>query len=238
MNVDRFRVRPKDGHALRDHRPDETPGIHSKKDAREKIERGLERLRERQELLYAQDRYALLLVFQGMDGAGKDSAIKHVLSGVSPQSTDRARVQGAVGRRAGSRLSLAREPRAAGAREDRDLQPVALRGSAHGPRASAPAGGGEAAARARDAPYLGRSLQGHHRLRTVPAPERDHHPQVLPAPVARRAAAAHARAARRSVEELEVFERGSRRSSQVEGVHVGAIRRRWPPRAAITRPGT
>ena len=48
-----------------------------------------------------------------MDGAGKDSAIKHVLSGVSPQSTDRARVQGAVGRRAGSRLSLARQPRAA-----------------------------------------------------------------------------------------------------------------------------
>ena len=87
MNVDRFRVRPKDGHALRDHRPDETPGIHSKKDAREKIKAGLERLRERQALLYAQDRYALLLVFQGMDGAGKDSAIKHVLSGVSPQST-------------------------------------------------------------------------------------------------------------------------------------------------------
>jgi len=87
MNVDRFRVRPKDGHALRDHQPDETPGIHSKKDAREKIKAGLERLRERQELLYAQDRYALLLVFQGMDGAGKDSAIKHVLSGVSPQST-------------------------------------------------------------------------------------------------------------------------------------------------------
>jgi len=87
MNVDRFRVRPKDGHALRDHRPDETPGIHSKKDAREKIKAGLERLRERQGLLYAQDRYALLLVFQGMDGAGKDSAIKHVLSGVSPQST-------------------------------------------------------------------------------------------------------------------------------------------------------
>jgi PPK2 family polyphosphate:nucleotide phosphotransferase len=87
MNVDRFRVRAKDGHVLRDHRPDETPGMHGKKDAREQIERGLERLRERQALLYAQDRYALLLVFQGMDGAGKDSAIKHVMSGVSPQST-------------------------------------------------------------------------------------------------------------------------------------------------------
>src|SRR3954471_13766565 len=87
MNVERFRVRHKDEHALRDHKPGETPGMHGKKDARERMGRGLELLRERQELLFAQDRYALLLVFQGMDGAGKDSAIKHVLSGVSPQST-------------------------------------------------------------------------------------------------------------------------------------------------------
>jgi PPK2 family polyphosphate:nucleotide phosphotransferase len=58
-----------------------------KKDARERLERGIERLRERQDLLYAQDRYALLLVFQGMDAAGKDSAIKHVMSGINPRST-------------------------------------------------------------------------------------------------------------------------------------------------------
>src|SRR5688572_33506710 len=43
------------------------------------------RLRERQNLLYAHDRYSLLLVFQAMDGAGKDSVIKHVMSGVNPQ---------------------------------------------------------------------------------------------------------------------------------------------------------
>jgi PPK2 family polyphosphate:nucleotide phosphotransferase len=88
MRVDRFRVRPKDGNALRNHPPDGTPGIQGKEEALEQLRRGIERLRARQELLYAQDRYALLLVFQGMDGAGKDSAIRHVMSGVSPQSTD------------------------------------------------------------------------------------------------------------------------------------------------------
>jgi polyphosphate kinase 2 (PPK2 family) len=87
MNVDRFRVRPGDEGALRKHRPDSTP--HLSKDAGVKrLEVCIERLRERQELLYAQNQYALLIVFQGMDGAGKDSAIKRVMSGVSPQSTD------------------------------------------------------------------------------------------------------------------------------------------------------
>jgi polyphosphate kinase 2 (PPK2 family) len=40
---------------------------------------------ERQNLLYAHDRYALLLIFQAMDAAGKDGVIKHVMSGVNPQ---------------------------------------------------------------------------------------------------------------------------------------------------------
>ena len=45
----------------------------------------VEQLSERQNLLYAHDRYALLLIFQAMDAAGKDSVIKHVMSGVNPQ---------------------------------------------------------------------------------------------------------------------------------------------------------
>jgi PPK2 family polyphosphate:nucleotide phosphotransferase len=45
----------------------------------------VKRMRERQELLYADDRYSLLLIFQAMDAAGKDGAIKHVMSGVNPQ---------------------------------------------------------------------------------------------------------------------------------------------------------
>src|SRR4051812_9439497 len=88
MNVDRFRVRPGDKHAIGRHRPDATPGIHGKEAGAKVLERGIERLRARQGLLYAQDRYALLLVFQGMDAAGKDGVIKHVMSGISPQSTE------------------------------------------------------------------------------------------------------------------------------------------------------
>jgi PPK2 family polyphosphate:nucleotide phosphotransferase len=53
--------------------------------AKEALQIGVEALAELQELLYAQDRWAVLLIFQAMDAAGKDSAIKHVMSGVNPQ---------------------------------------------------------------------------------------------------------------------------------------------------------
>jgi PPK2 family polyphosphate:nucleotide phosphotransferase len=57
----------------------------SKADYRALLEAHVERLSERQTLLYAHDRYALLLIFQAMDAAGKDGMIKHVMSGVNPQ---------------------------------------------------------------------------------------------------------------------------------------------------------
>ena len=88
MNVDRFRVRRGDGGALKRHEPDETGPFKDKDDAMAHLQKGLERLAARQQLLYAQDRYALLLIFQGMDGAGKDHVIRHVMSGVSPQGTE------------------------------------------------------------------------------------------------------------------------------------------------------
>src|SRR5262245_45201459 len=53
--------------------------------AREALENGVEALAELQDKLYAQDRWAVLLIFQAMDAAGKDGAIKHVMSGVNPQ---------------------------------------------------------------------------------------------------------------------------------------------------------
>ena len=53
--------------------------------AKELLETGIEALAELQDVLYAQDRWALLLIFQAMDAAGKDGAIKHVMSGVNPQ---------------------------------------------------------------------------------------------------------------------------------------------------------
>ncbi|MDJ0774876.1 MAG: polyphosphate kinase 2 family protein [Mastigocoleus sp. MO_167.B18] len=57
----------------------------NKKDAKNKLSAGIEKLAIYQDILYAQNTYALLLIFQAMDAAGKDSTIKHVMSGVNPQ---------------------------------------------------------------------------------------------------------------------------------------------------------
>jgi len=81
----RFRVPPGHGLSLARHRTDATPGVSGKTEARQLLRRGVERLADLQEKLYAQDRWALLVIFQAMDAAGKDSTIKHVMSGVNPQ---------------------------------------------------------------------------------------------------------------------------------------------------------
>jgi PPK2 family polyphosphate:nucleotide phosphotransferase len=65
--------------------PGDTRGFESKQHARAQLIRGIEALEQLQEKLYAQDRWALLLIFQAMDAAGKDGAIKHVMSGLNPQ---------------------------------------------------------------------------------------------------------------------------------------------------------
>jgi len=61
------------------------PFYSSKEDYRSLLANHIEQLAERQNLLYAHDRYALLLIFQAMDAAGKDGVIKHVMSGINPQ---------------------------------------------------------------------------------------------------------------------------------------------------------
>jgi PPK2 family polyphosphate:nucleotide phosphotransferase len=70
---------------LKDHDPADTNGLKDKHHAQELLEDGIELLSHMQEKLYAQDRWALLLIFQAMDAAGKDGVIKHVMSGVNPQ---------------------------------------------------------------------------------------------------------------------------------------------------------
>jgi len=66
--------------------PADTCGVKlDKGEAAELLSEGTAHLAEEQEMLYAQDRWSLLLVFQAMDAAGKDSTIKHVMSGVNPQ---------------------------------------------------------------------------------------------------------------------------------------------------------
>ena len=88
MRTERYRVRPGDASALKRERPGDTGPFSDKKAARKHLEKGIERLDALQERLYAQGEHALLLIFQGMDASGKDSAIEHVMSGVNPQGTD------------------------------------------------------------------------------------------------------------------------------------------------------
>ena len=82
-----YRVTEGKGFRLRDFDPGDTGGIQSeaKPEAKEMLATGIQWLAEYQDKLYAQDRWAVLLVFQAMDAAGKDSTIKHVMSGVNPQ---------------------------------------------------------------------------------------------------------------------------------------------------------
>lgn len=82
-----FCVSDGDEFRLKDYDPSEDGGIgpDDKEAARELLQQGIEALAAMQDTLYAQDRWAILLVFQAMDAAGKDGAIKHVMSGVNPQ---------------------------------------------------------------------------------------------------------------------------------------------------------
>jgi polyphosphate kinase 2 (PPK2 family) len=70
---------------LADHDPGDTGPQGSRDEASGLLARGLDALREQQERLAAQATWAVLLIFQAMDAAGKDSTIKHVMSGVDPQ---------------------------------------------------------------------------------------------------------------------------------------------------------
>jgi PPK2 family polyphosphate:nucleotide phosphotransferase len=84
-----FRVTKGRHFRLHDVDPGDTCGLDwEKKNAPLVLERGVARLAEMQEKLYAQDRWGVLLIFQAMDAAGKDGTIKHVMSGVNPQGCD------------------------------------------------------------------------------------------------------------------------------------------------------
>jgi PPK2 family polyphosphate:nucleotide phosphotransferase len=81
-----FRITKGKGFRLKDFDPGETCGLKlDKGEAAELLQRGIAWLAEEQDMLYAQDRRSLLLVFQALDAAGKDGTIKHVMSGVNPQ---------------------------------------------------------------------------------------------------------------------------------------------------------
>jgi PPK2 family polyphosphate:nucleotide phosphotransferase len=84
--VDPFCITKGKGFRLKDFDPGDTRGLKmGKGEAAEFLQRGTEWLAGEQDMLYAQDRWSLLLVFQAMDAAGKDGTIKHVMSGINPQ---------------------------------------------------------------------------------------------------------------------------------------------------------
>ncbi|MFI5351921.1 MAG: polyphosphate kinase 2 family protein [Candidatus Binatales bacterium] len=86
--INPFRIDDGSGFRLKDHDPRATAHLKSSKHAEEFLARGITKLSALQEKLYAQDSWALLVIFQAMDAAGKDSAIKHVMSGVNPQGCE------------------------------------------------------------------------------------------------------------------------------------------------------
>jgi PPK2 family polyphosphate:nucleotide phosphotransferase len=86
MYTQPFRITTGEAFQLKNFDPGDTCGLKPDKgEASELFRQGTKWLAQEQDVLYAQDRWSLLLIFQAMDAAGKDSTIKHVMSGVNPQ---------------------------------------------------------------------------------------------------------------------------------------------------------
>ena len=212
---------------LKDYAADDTAHLddEDKPRAQEALEIGRNALAELQDMLYAQDKWAVLLVFQAMDAAGKDGVIKHVMTGVNPQGCqvfsfkaptseeldhdflwrcmkhlpERGRI-GIFNRSYYEEVLVV------------NVHPEFLAGQKLPPQVV-----GEE--------HLEGPLPGHPRVRALPVAQRRAHPQVLPARVARRAEEALPRAHRRAREELEVLRRRREGARALGRVH-GRVRRR------------
>lgn len=83
-NLKDLLAKPGKKHLVSDFNPSFTADL-SKQDGKGLLTKDIEKLSELQSMLYAQDRYSILIIFQAMDAAGKDGTIKHVMSGINPQ---------------------------------------------------------------------------------------------------------------------------------------------------------
>jgi PPK2 family polyphosphate:nucleotide phosphotransferase len=88
ISSEEFRVLPGKEFKLADRKTAVKPFFQSKKQYQKLLDEHVEQLSSLQQLHYASSRYALLLIFQGMDSAGKDGAIRHVMSGIDPQGCE------------------------------------------------------------------------------------------------------------------------------------------------------
>ena len=122
-----FRISKGKGFRLKDFDPGDTRGLTlDKGEAADLLQRGTEWLAEEQDMLYAQNCWSLLLVFQAMDAAGKDGTIKHVMSGVNPQGCQVFSFKQPSPEELDHDFSLALRQALARAGTDRDLQPIVL----------------------------------------------------------------------------------------------------------------
>jgi PPK2 family polyphosphate:nucleotide phosphotransferase len=87
IDISGFIAKPSDSFELKKFKTDYTAGIDSKQKAEKLLKKNIETMADLQDKIYAQDKYSLLIIFQAMDAAGKDGAIKHVMSGLNPQGT-------------------------------------------------------------------------------------------------------------------------------------------------------
>lgn len=85
MNTNQFLAEPGKFSSLKDYSTDSTRGVSDKKEAKDWMNKYIEEMQVLQDMLYADNTRAVFLIFQAMDGAGKDSTIKHVMSGINPQ---------------------------------------------------------------------------------------------------------------------------------------------------------
>lgn len=84
INTDKYLVKPDTKISLKDFDTEYNEGVLNKEDGIKLLEEGKLRLSEMQDKLYAHDQYSILIIFQAMDAAGKDGAVKHIMSGMNP----------------------------------------------------------------------------------------------------------------------------------------------------------
>ena len=87
MKKNDYRVKPDTKVLLEEFSTSDTGRFKSKKDAKDILKENVKKMFSLQNMLYAYDKYSLLIIFQAMDAAGKDGTIKHVMSGLNPQGT-------------------------------------------------------------------------------------------------------------------------------------------------------
>ncbi len=87
MDISKYKIDHNSDLKLSGIKTNQTGHFDSKEDAEKQLVENVQRMAEIQSKLYAQDKYAVLIIFQAMDTAGKDGAIKHVMSGLNPQGT-------------------------------------------------------------------------------------------------------------------------------------------------------